>query len=85
MTWYLFAVNMLSFVLMGDDKRRAKRGERRIAEKTLFLSAAAGGSIGAIVGMVLFRHKTRHLRFVLGLPVILLIQLTIFLLLSLTF
>lgn len=85
MTWYLFAVNLLSFVLMGDDKRRAKRGERRIAEKTLFLSASAGGSIGAIVGMVLFRHKTRHLRFVLGLPVILLIQLTIFLLLSLTF
>ena len=85
MAWYLLAANLLSLVLMGADKHRAKTGERRIAEKTLFLSAAAGGSIGAIAGMVLFRHKTRHLRFVLGLPVILLIQLTVLLLLSSTF
>lgn len=73
--WYLAAVNPLAFALMGADKAKARRGAWRIPEKLLFLSAAIGGSVGAIAGMFAFRHKTRHLRFVLGLPAILLIQL----------
>jgi uncharacterized membrane protein YsdA (DUF1294 family) len=73
--YYLLAVNALAFALMGVDKAKARRGAWRIPEKVLFLSALAGGSVGAIAGMFAFRHKTKHLRFVLGLPAILLAQL----------
>lgn len=73
--YYLIAINILSFVLMGLDKSKARRGAWRIPEKTLFLAAVVGGSVGAIAGMYVFRHKTKHLCFVLGLPVILLLQL----------
>lgn len=73
--YYLLAVNALAFALMGADKAKARRGAWRIPEKVLFLSALAGGSVGAIAGMFAFRHKTKHLRFVLGLPAILLAQL----------
>ncbi len=71
----LIAVNLLSFALMGIDKRKARKGIRRIPEKALFLFAIIGGSIGSIAGMFVFRHKTKHLSFVLGLPAILLLQL----------
>ena len=74
---YLAAVNVLAFALMGIDKAKAKRGAWRIPEKVLFLSALIGGSIGAIAGMFAFRHKTKHLSFVLGLPAILLLQLAL--------
>lgn len=80
--YYLIAVNVLSFVLMALDKSKARRGAWRIPEKVLFLSAVIGGSVGAPLGMFAFRHKTKHLRFVLGLPVILLLQLTAALLLT---
>lgn len=82
---YLAITSLLSFVLMGFDKHQAKAARRRVPEKVLFLTALLGGSVGTIAGMYLFRHKTKHLRFVLGLPVILLIQLAIALLLSRTF
>ena len=72
---YLGIINLLAFCLMGSDKRRAKTGRWRISERTLFLSAILGGSLGAIAGMQLFRHKTRHRYFVIGMPAILLIQL----------
>ena len=75
--YYLAAVNVLAFALMGIDKAKAKRGARRIPEKVLFLSALIGGSIGAIAGMFVFRHKTKHLSFVLGLPAILLLHLAL--------
>ena len=75
--YYLAAVNVLAFALMGIDKVKAKRGVWRIPEKVLFLSALIGGSIGAIAGMFVFRHKTKHLSFVLGLPAILLLQLAL--------
>lgn len=74
---FLAAFNLLAFILMGTDKRRARMGRRRIPERTLFLSALIGGSVGAIAGMYAFRHKTKHLRFVLGLPAILLLQLAL--------
>ena len=57
------------------DKLKAKRGAWRIPEATLLGIAAVGGSIGALIGMYLFRHKTRHLKFTLGLPLILCLQI----------
>ena len=71
---YLAAVNLWAFGLMGFDKRRARQGGRRVRERTLFLSALLGGSLGALLGMYLFRHKTRHWYFVWGIPLILLAQ-----------
>ena len=76
MFWaYLIVVNIVAIALMGADKRKAKKHTWRISEKTLFLSAAAGGSVGAILGMLLFRHKTKHWTFVIGMPLILAVQL----------
>lgn len=73
---YLVLMNLAAFILMGTDKRRAKReGARRIPEKRLFLAALLGGSLGAILGMRVFHHKTRHWYFVWGMPAILLLQL----------
>ena len=73
--YYLAAVNLAAFFLMWLDKRRARRkGARRIRERTLFLSALLGVSVGAIVGMRLFRHKTKHWYFVWGMPAILVVQ-----------
>ena len=74
---YLAAVNLLDFILMGADKSKAKRGAYRIPEATLLLFAILGGSVGGILGMLLFRHKTRHAAFALGLPLILLAQLAL--------
>lgn len=73
--YYLIIINIIAFFLMGIDKKKAQTGAWRIPEKTLFLSAILGGSIGAIAGMQLFRHKTKHKTFVIGMPVILIVQL----------
>lgn len=72
---YLVLINVAAFVLMGLDKRKAKKNLWRIPEKTLFLSAILGGSAGAIAGMYVFHHKTRHWYFVIGMPLILVIQI----------
>ena len=72
---WLAVVNLVAFALMGLDKRRARRGEWRIPETTLFLPALLGGTLGAIAGMYCFRHKTRHWYFVIGMPLILVIQI----------
>lgn len=74
---YFTAVNILGLFLMGLDKHKAKKHLWRIPESTLFIIAVIGGSIGCIIGMYAFRHKTRHWYFVFGLPVILLIQIGI--------
>ena len=71
---YLLAVNLAAFVLMGADKRRARRGAWRISEKALFLPAALGGALGGVLGMKIFRHKTRHWYFRFGFPLLLLAQ-----------
>lgn len=71
---YLLLINILAFFLMGIDKRRAIKHRWRIPEKTLFLSALCFGSIGANLGMQFFRHKTKHKTFVIGMPLILIIQ-----------
>ena len=75
LTTYLVLVNAWAFALMLADKLKAKKGAWRIPEATLIGSALLGGSIGAIAGMYLFRHKTRHIKFSLGLPLILAVQL----------
>ena len=73
---YLIIANLTAFCMMGWDKRQSKRaGARRTPEKRLFLAAVLGGSIGAIVGMFHFHHKTRHWYFRWGLPAILIVQL----------
>lgn len=74
---YLIIVNVIAFLLMGFDKRRARKQLWRIPEKTLFGSAIIGGSIGAICGMQVFRHKTKHLSFQIGMPAILMIQIVL--------
>ena len=71
----LVVINLISFALFGIDKYKAKHDLWRIPEKTLFLFAILGGSVGAFLGMKLFRHKTRHKRFSLGLPLIFVLQL----------
>ena len=74
---YLIVLNLLAFLLMGLDKAKARRHRWRLPEKTLFLSAILGGSIGAIAGMQLFRHKTKHASFRIGMPCILILQLAL--------
>ena len=72
---YLAVLNLVTFALYGADKRRAKKGQWRIPEKTLFLPAIFGGALGGVAGMRLFRHKTRHWYFQYGFPLLLLLQL----------
>ena len=75
--WLVF-INLFSFVLFGADKARAKKGAWRIPERTLILSAVLGGSVGAMAGMQVFRHKTRHRKFTIGMPVIFALQAAAF-------
>lgn len=72
---YLVVVNGIGVILMGMDKSRAKRKAWRISERTLFLCALLGGSLGTWAGMYLFHHKTRHWYFVVGMPLIAAVQL----------
>ena len=74
---YLAVINLATMLVFGFDKLRAKRDGWRVPESTLFLLAAIGGSIGAILGMRVFHNKTRHKKFVFGIPLILLLQLAL--------
>ena len=74
---WLVLVNILDFALMGVDKRRARRDAWRVRERTFFLLALLGGTLGAILGMRLFRHKTKHWYFRYGLPVLLAVQVVL--------
>ena len=71
---YLLLINALGLILMRTDKKKAQLGRWRIRESTLLTVAALGGSIGTMLGMNLFRHKTKHLKFSLGVPVIFVFQ-----------
>lgn len=71
----LIAANLAAFLLMGLDKRRARRGAWRISEKALFLPAVLGGALGGVLGMRFFHHKTKHWYFRYGFPLLLLAQL----------
>ena len=74
---YLLIINVLAFLVMGADKRRARNQAWRIPEKTLFFLSIIGGGPGSILGMYLFRHKTRHWYFVVGMPLILVAQIVL--------
>lgn len=74
--WLL--VNLVAMLLYASDKQRAKQQIERIPETTLLGIALIGGALGALLGMILFRHKTRHTRFVIAVPLMLLVQLALF-------
>ena len=75
---YLVLMNLVAFIVCGLDKRAARRKKWRIPEKTLFLLAIIGGSTGMLLAMYVFRHKTRHRKFVVGIPAILLMQVALY-------
>lgn len=73
----LIVINIVTFLVYGIDKWKAMQGRWRISEFTLLLLAVVGGSIGALLGMKVWRHKTKHLKFKYGVPLILLAQLAL--------
>ena len=75
--WYLLLINAAAFILMLVDKCKARKNRWRIPERTLILSAAFGGSIGALLGMKAWHHKTLHKSFRYGIPAILALQILI--------
>jgi uncharacterized membrane protein YsdA (DUF1294 family) len=72
---YLALINIVAAAVCIADKQKAIKKKRRISEKTLFILSIIGGSLGMFMGMQLVRHKTKHLKFVLGIPAIMLVQL----------
>lgn len=80
---YITLVSIIAFMMMGIDKWKAKNHRWRISEKALMGIAIIGGSVGSIIGMYVFRHKTKHLHFKIGLPVILIIQIVVLKILAL--
>ena len=74
---YLLVVNVITFLMMGFDKHEAKKGNWRVSEKTLFTLVVLGGSIGGILGMFTFRHKTKKWYFRFGFPIILILQILV--------
>ena len=72
---YLIIMNIAGVAVMGIDKSKAKRGAWRIKEATLFGVRFIGGSIGTLLGMYIFRHKTKHIYFVIGMPLILILHI----------
>ena len=79
---YLVLINALGFFLMIADKSRARKNRRRVPEATLMFVAVIGGSVGSLAGMYLVRHKTRHLKFTVGIPVILALQTVVAILIT---
>lgn len=76
---YIIGINLVSFLLMRIDKGKARRGAFRIPEATLFLFAIFGGSVGSLLGMHIFRHKTQKPAFYIGMPAILVFHILILL------
>ena len=72
---YLLMINIIGFCMMWSDKRRAKWGKWRIPEQTLFIVTALGGGVGTIAGMYTFRHKTKKLKFTIGLPALVILEI----------
>ena len=79
---YLAIINIVAFAAFGIDKRKARRGAFRISEGSLFTLALFGGSLGSLLGMFIFRHKTLKPKFTIGMPLILALQLIIILVIA---
>ena len=79
---YLLEINVVALILGAVDKIRARTGRWRVPEGTLLLSAALGGAAGLLLTMLLLRHKTKHKKFILGVPAILLAQVLLLLLMK---
>ncbi len=79
---YLIVINIIGFILMGVDKKKAKIGAWRIPEKVFFIVSIIGGSLGTWAGMYIFRHKTKHWYFVVFIPLILIAQIVAFIVLK---
>ena len=75
MSAVIAVMSAVLFFVMCSDKRRARRSLRRVPEATLFLLAAAGGAVGGVLGMQVFHHKTKHLKFIIGFPAIAILQM----------
>ena len=73
--YYLFLINIIAFIIIYIDKQKAIKHKWRIRESTLFLISIIGGSLGTLIGMYTFRHKTKHIKFTLGIPFILIVQI----------
>lgn len=74
---YLLAINIITFIIYGIDKYKAKKHKWRISEKALVGLAVIGGFVGAIAGMKIFRHKTKHMKFMIGVPIIAVIWIVV--------
>ena len=74
---YLVIINVITWLIYGIDKMKAKKNKWRVPEKTLILLAVIGGSVGALLGMQVFRHKTKHKKFTIGVPLILILQVAL--------
>lgn len=81
---YLITINALGFLLMLIDKQKAKKNAWRIPERVLMTVAAVGGALGCLCGMYLFRHKTRHIKFSVGLPILFAVQAVLLYIAALT-
>ncbi|WP_138496465.1 DUF1294 domain-containing protein [Paenibacillus pinistramenti] len=77
LVWFVF-INLISYLIMSDDKRRARERKERIPERTLFLLAVMGGALGVLVAMYAKRHKTRHSSFVVGIPLLLFLNAVLY-------
>ncbi len=75
---YLIIINILGFLVMGIDKHQAKMSNRRIPENTLFMFTVLGGGVGTIAGMYVFHHKTKKRKFTIGMPLVLILEILIF-------
>lgn len=75
--YYLIAVNVAAWIMYGLDKWKARSGKWRISERNLLIVALIGGSVGALAGMLMFRHKTKKPKFVVGIPVMLVVHCVI--------
>ena len=77
LTVYIALMSVVLLVMMKADKERARRNQYRISEKTLWMTAILGGAIGGVIGMQLFRHKTKHLSFRFGFPLLALLDVSV--------
>ena len=73
--YYLLLINIIAFIIIYIDKQKAIKHKWRIKESTLFLISIIGGSLGTLIGMYTFHHKTKHIKFTLGIPFILIVQI----------